>query len=76
LPELPPLSGREVIGALTRAGFAVDRQEGSHVILVHGERHLVAVVPTHGGRDIPTGTLRKIVRQAGLSVAEFVDLLK
>jgi len=76
LPKLPAVSAREAIAALRRAGFGVDRQEGSHVILVHEERRTVAVVPMHGGRDIPTGALRKILRQAGLSVAEFVEPLK
>jgi len=76
LPKLPAVSAREVIAALRRAGFAVDRQEGSHVILVHDSRQAVAVVPLAGGRDIPTGTLRKILRQAGLSVTQIVELLK
>ncbi len=76
MPKLPVVSAREVIAALRRAGFEVDRQEGSHVVMVHEGSGRVAVVPMHGGRDVPAGTLRKILRQAGLSAAEFVELLR
>lgn len=76
MSELPALKGREVIRALRKAGFIVDRIQGSHHILVHPsdpERHVS--VPVHAGKDIKKGTLRAIIKQAGLTPEGFRDLL-
>src|SRR5437667_7470178 len=64
--RLPSVRAREVIRALERAGFAVSRISGSHCRLVH---------PTDGSIDLKRGTLRGIITQAGLTVAEFTALL-
>lgn len=73
--RLPPLRPREVIRALEKAGFAVDHSTGSHRILRHPEEpHLRVTVAFHG-RDLKPKTLRSIIKQAGLSVDEFIDLL-
>lgn len=73
---LPTVSGRRVVRALETAGFVVERISGSHHLLVHRDNPARAVtVPVHGSRDLKPGTLRAIIRQAGLSVAEFDDLL-
>ena len=76
MPKLPVVSGRELLRALERAGFEFERQRGSHAVLINRERGRAAVVPLHGGRDIPPGTLRGILRQAGLTVEELHWLLK
>jgi predicted RNA binding protein YcfA (HicA-like mRNA interferase family) len=74
--RLPVVNGRRVIGALTRAGFRVDRIVGSHHVLIFsGDRSRTVTVPVHSGRDLKPGTLRSIVRQAGLTVEEFAALL-
>ena len=71
---LPRLSGREVVGALSKIGFRVDRQKGSHMVLRQDVApHRRITVPDH--REIAKGTLRAIIRQAGLTVEEFQDLL-
>jgi len=71
---LPRLSGREVVAALSKAGFRVDRQKGSHIVLRQDAApHRRITVPDH--REIAKGTLRAIIRQAGLTVEEFQDLL-
>jgi predicted RNA binding protein YcfA (HicA-like mRNA interferase family) len=44
--------------------------------MVHEDSGRIAVVPMHGGRDLPAGTVRKILRQASLTVEEFVQLLR
>jgi len=73
---LPAVDGKRVIRALIKAGFAVERIAGSHHLLVHRDNPARAVtVPVHGSRDLKPGTLRAIVRQVGLSVEEFNDLL-
>jgi predicted RNA binding protein YcfA (HicA-like mRNA interferase family) len=74
--RLPVANGVAVVRALKRAGFAVDRIVGSHHILVYPDDATRTVtVPVHSGRDLKPGTLRAIIRQAGLSVEEFRDLL-
>lgn len=74
MAELPVVSGRETTRALAKVGFEVDRQRGSHIILRHAQPpHRRIVVPDH--REIAKGTLRAIIRHAGLTVEEFVDLL-
>lgn len=74
--RLPAVSAREVIAALRRARFVVDRVSGSHYLLQHPDHPRRAVtVPFHGSRTLKPGTLRNIIRQAGLSVDEFRDLL-
>lgn len=59
--------------ALERAGFVVKRQEGSHVILRRAEPFAQLVVPDH--KELDRGTLRAILRQADLTVEEFLRLL-
>jgi predicted RNA binding protein YcfA (HicA-like mRNA interferase family) len=71
--KLPIISGRECIEALSKAGFYTKRRESSHVILRRDDPFAQVVVPDH--KEIDRGTLRAIIRQAGLSVAEFVKLL-
>ncbi|MHB1471208.1 MAG: type II toxin-antitoxin system HicA family toxin [Thermoplasmataceae archaeon] len=71
--KLPTVSGQEVVKALSKIGFKFRRQVGSHMILkrqLDGKR---LAIPNH--REIPKGTLRAIIRQAGLTVDEFVALL-
>jgi predicted RNA binding protein YcfA (HicA-like mRNA interferase family) len=73
MSKLPRISGREAISALQRAGFEVIRQSGSHVVLKRSDPFSQLVVPDH--RELDTGTLRAIIRQADLSVDEFMNLL-
>lgn len=71
---LPRISGREVATALTRIGYQMDRQKGSHMVLrTAAPPHRRIVVPDH--REVAKGTLRAILRQAGISVDEFTGLL-
>ena len=70
---LPRISGRACVKALGKAGFYVKRQHGSHMIVRRDEPFAQVVVPDH--RELDRGTLRAIVRQAGLGVEEFVGFL-
>lgn len=74
MPSLPMLRADEVIRALERAGFQTVRQRGSHVRLKHDDGRVVTV-PVHSGQDIGRGLLRKILRDAELTPAEFLKLL-
>ena len=74
--RLPSLKALEVIRALERAGFEIVRSAGSHHRLVHQQNPTRATtVPVHKGRDLPRPILRAIIKQAGLTVEEFLDLL-
>jgi predicted RNA binding protein YcfA (HicA-like mRNA interferase family) len=76
MTKLPVLKAREVIRALEAAGFEIVRIKGSHYRLVHRVDGVRATtIPVHAGRDLPKGTLRDIIDQAGLTVDEFVALL-
>ena len=72
---LPVATGSQVVRALQRAGYVLSHVRGSHHYLRKpGATHLV-VVPVHGNRDLPKGTLRSVLRQAGLSPDELAALL-
>jgi predicted RNA binding protein YcfA (HicA-like mRNA interferase family) len=65
------VSGKEAVRALERLGFSVARQRGSHIVLRRGSTG--CVVPNH--RELKVGTLSGVLKQAGLTVEEFVDAL-
>ena len=69
---LPRVSGADVIHALERAGFVFRSQRGSHRKIRHPDGRTV-IVPMH--RELAPGTLRSILKQAGLSVEQMRDLL-
>ncbi|MDD1537503.1 MULTISPECIES: type II toxin-antitoxin system HicA family toxin [unclassified Bradyrhizobium] len=74
--RLPAVNGKRVIQALMKAGFVVNRIVGSHHVLVFpGDPTRTVTVPVHAGRDLKPGTLRSIIRQTGLTVEEFTELL-
>ena len=74
MTRLPAVKSRECVRALERAGFYVDRQKGSHVTLIRDDPFTRVTVPIHP-RDLKPGTLRQIIRDAGLTLDEFVALL-
>ena len=70
--KLPIVKPKQVIGALRRLGFLVHHQTGSHARLIHESQSARRVtVPIHN-KDIPKGTLANIIRQAGITVDDFV----
>lgn len=72
--KLPAVSARETVMALEKLGYEIDHQTGSHVILRQASApHRRLTVPNHA--ELAKGTLRSIIREAGLTVAEFCDLL-
>jgi predicted RNA binding protein YcfA (HicA-like mRNA interferase family) len=75
MTRLPSVSGERPVRALKRAGFIQLRQKGSHVSLEKriGEKTLRTVVPLHS--TLAKGTLSDILKQAGLTVDELVELL-
>lgn len=69
---LPRISGRDVVAALLKIGYERDKK-GSHMVLRQiAYPHRRVVVPDH--REVAKGTLRKIIKQVGLTVEEFKKL--
>jgi predicted RNA binding protein YcfA (HicA-like mRNA interferase family) len=67
---LPKVSGREAVAALGKLGYEKDRQKGSHIVLRQiAEPHRRLTIPDH--RELAKGTLRAILREAGVSVDQF-----
>lgn len=73
MTSLPIISGRQCVRALCRIGFVEDHQTGGHIIVRRGNPMTTISVPNH--RELKKGTRRAIIRQAGLTVEEFSELL-
>jgi predicted RNA binding protein YcfA (HicA-like mRNA interferase family) len=71
---LPRLSGRAVAKAFGRDGWHLARQKGSHMILVKDTSWATLSVPDH--REVAPGTLRSLIRASGLTLDEFLALVK
>jgi predicted RNA binding protein YcfA (HicA-like mRNA interferase family) len=71
--RLGNISGKEAAKAFERAGWEPIGQVGSHLVLVKEGVRANLSVPQH--RELSTGTLRALIRSAGLTVEEFLDLL-
>jgi predicted RNA binding protein YcfA (HicA-like mRNA interferase family) len=76
LSGLPQVNGARVVRALERAGFVVLRQAGSHAQMRHStDLSRRVTVPVHKGVDLKPGTLRAILRGAGLTAEQLRDLV-
>jgi len=74
MPKLPRLKPKQLIKALKQAGYFVDHINGSHHILYKNDSYLPITVPYHN-KDLKTGTLSAILKQAKISTKELIDLL-
>lgn len=74
MPKLSPEKPQVVIRKLRRLGFDGPFGGGRHMFMRHPETRLKISVPVHQGRDIPVGTLAAIIKQAGASIEEWLDL--
>ena len=72
MSRLPVCSGQDAVRAFRTVGYEVDHQTGSHIILRHPQGRRLTV-PNH--RELAKGTLRVLIREAGLSKEEFETLL-
>ena len=74
MPRLPQLTARELIRFLKSQGFVEDRQSGSHLTLWHEGRKISITVPAHTGVDLGRGLAVRILKDAGLSVEDYLRL--
>ena len=73
MSKLPVISGADCVKALSKIGFEVYRQRGSHIVIVRKSPPTQTTIPDH--KELDRGTLRAIIRQTGLTVEEFIALL-
>ncbi len=72
--RLPVVSGKDTVKAFVNIGYEVDHQKGSHIILRQKfSPYRRLTIPNH--REIAKGTLKAIIREAGITVDEFINLL-
>ncbi|MBI2558317.1 type II toxin-antitoxin system HicA family toxin [Candidatus Woesearchaeota archaeon] len=73
MPKLPLISGKELVKVFAKVGYEIDHQTGSHVILRQKDApHRRLTIPNHN--EIAKGTLRAIIREAGLTREEFFEI--
>ena len=70
--RLLPVSGKKMVKVFRKIGFLVDRQRGSHIIM--SKEDVILVIPDH--ETVAKGTERELIKDAGLTVEEFNELLK
>ncbi|MBF0493212.1 MAG: type II toxin-antitoxin system HicA family toxin [Deltaproteobacteria bacterium] len=74
--SFPPIKPKQIVKILERQGFILRRVSGSHHIFRHPHTKVMVPVPIHGNKDLKKGTLRNILKQAGLSIHDLLTLLK
>jgi predicted RNA binding protein YcfA (HicA-like mRNA interferase family) len=72
MSRLPVCSGADAVRAFRKLGYEVDHQTGSQLILRHPSQRRLSV-PNH--RELAKGTLRSLIREAGLTKEQFAELL-
>jgi predicted RNA binding protein YcfA (HicA-like mRNA interferase family) len=70
--RLLPVSGKQMVKVFRKIGFQVERQRGSHIVM--SKEDTILVIPNHD--TVAKGTERELIKDAGLTVEEFNDLLK
>jgi predicted RNA binding protein YcfA (HicA-like mRNA interferase family) len=74
LTRLPVVSGRQAVKAFQKIGYVEDRRRGSHIVLRHASPpHRRLTIPDHA--ELARGTLRALIREAGLAPEQFRALL-
>jgi predicted RNA binding protein YcfA (HicA-like mRNA interferase family) len=74
MTRLPRIKGKELIRALERAGFSIDRTRGSHAFLKHSDGRATAV-PMHAREILGPGLVRAILRDVEMTVEQLMELL-
>lgn len=74
MTKLPVVSGRQAIAAFERDAWVVARQESSHVTLKKAGYRFLLTVPL--ARELDAGTLRRLIRDSGLTVEQFTRVLR
>ena len=71
--KLASISGKEAVKVFEKLGWKIRGQVGSHVVMTRENAKVNLSIPQH--KELATGTLRKLIRHAGITVDEFLELL-
>jgi predicted RNA binding protein YcfA (HicA-like mRNA interferase family) len=74
MPKLPVLSPEKLAKALEKKGFELDRIRGSHNAYCHSDLDITVIIPFHK-KEVGKGLLIEIMKQAGITREELLDLL-
>jgi predicted RNA binding protein YcfA (HicA-like mRNA interferase family) len=74
VPSVPVVSGREAVRVFQQFGWEFARQRGSHIVLVKAGSITSLSIPDH--REVAKGTLRSLIRDAGLTVDQFIAAIR
>ena len=75
MSRLGSYTGQEVVKAFQKAGWRITRRRSSHVILEKEGQEATLSVPVHKGKNVKRGTLRDLIRDAGMSVDQFLETI-
>ena len=75
MPKIPIVTTRKLRKVLKKKGFALNRIHGSHHIYVHPNKKLTVSIPVHAGHDLGRGLILGILKDAQISVDEFLKLI-
>lgn len=75
MPNIPVIKGQTLIKILLKQGFILNRINGSHHILIHSQKHITLSVPVHKGKTLGKGITLSIIKDAGLTIEEFLKLV-
>ena len=73
MSRMPQVTARELIRFLKAHGFAEDLQSGSHITLRHKEKNISLTLPIHTGCDIGRGLAIRIIKDAGLTIEDYLN---
>lgn len=73
MPTIPTLKGHEVVRIFASFGWIVVRQSGSHIIMVKDGEMATLSIPDH--KEVAKGTLKSLIRMAGLTLDEFLSAI-
>ena len=74
MPRLPVVNGSQLVKILIKSGFVLNRISGSHHILINPQKQITVSIPVHKGRTLGKGITMSIIKDAGLTVEEFLKL--
>lgn len=75
MPNIPVIKGQKLIKILLKQGFVLNRINGSHHILIHKEKRLTVSIPVHKGKTLGKGITLAVIKDAGLTIEEFLKLV-
>jgi predicted RNA binding protein YcfA (HicA-like mRNA interferase family) len=73
--KITPLKAAKLVRIFMKTGYEVSWQTGSHIVMRHPDRSLNLVIPSHKGQDVQPEIIRSLIKKAGLSKDEFLELL-